>query len=99
MKCTCVSEATEAPIVINQLYAVEAADGIARPRQTFVEIALTVVSNKPGRTGARVTTHAVDALPSISTPWLRGAGAGGAVVLVHLALNSYRAANTRTCIR
>lgn len=65
MLCTRVSEATATLVIIDQLHTVEAAGGVAGPRQAFIEIPLTVFSNESWRAGARVTAHAIHTLSSI----------------------------------
>lgn len=90
--CTCVSGATEALVVIDKLDAVAAASSMARSRKAFIDIPLTVLSNKPWKAGASVAADAVDTLTSVSAAWLRGAWAGGTVVFIHLTPDPCRAA-------
>lgn len=80
---TCVSGATEALVVIDQLDAVAAASSMAGSRQAFIDIPFTVLSNKPWKAGASVAADAVYTLASVSAAWLGGACTGGAVVFIH----------------
>lgn len=56
------------------------------PRQTLIEITLTVFSNKAWWTGACVTAHAVHTLSSIQAVRFPGAGLRGAVIHIYLTL-------------
>lgn len=89
---TCVTKATEAPVVIDQLHTVEGTGGVAGSRQAFVDIPLTVFSNEARGAGTGVTAHAVYTLTPVQAARLRRAGPGGAVILVDLTLHTCGAA-------
>lgn len=91
---TRVSNATEALVIVDQLHTVQAPRSLAGPRQTFVEISLTVLSSESWRAGACVSTHAVHTLSSIPTARLPGARLRCTVILVHFTLDSYREKQT-----
>ena len=93
-KCTRVSVATATLVIVDQLHAVEAAGGVAGPRQAFIEISLTVFSNISWRAGARVTADTVHTLSSVPTARLPGARLGCAVVRILFTLEPCRAENT-----
>lgn len=85
---TCVSRATAALVIIDQLNAVEAAGSVAGPRQALVKIPLTVFANEAGRAGTGVTSHAIHTLSSIQTPRFPGARLGGTVIIIHFTMES-----------
>lgn len=87
---TCVSKATAALVVIDQLDAVEAAVTVAGPRLAFIEIPLTVVTSESWRAGTPVTAHTIFTLSSILTERLQRARLGGTVIHVHFTLESMR---------
>lgn len=87
---TRVSKATAALIIIDQLHTVKATGGVAGFRQTFVEIAFAVFSNKSWRAGACVTAYTIHTLTPIQTARLRGARLGGTVILIDFTLDSVR---------
>lgn len=66
---------------------------MAWPRQAFVEIPLTVFSNKSWRAGARVAAHTVHTLSSIHTPRFPGARLGGTIIHIPFTLEPYKARN------
>lgn len=55
--------------------------------QAFVQIALTMFSNKPRGARAGVTADTVETLSSVQTARFPGAGLGGTVIYIHLTLN------------
>lgn len=84
---TCVSKATATLVIVDQLHTVKAARGMAWSRQAFVEIPLTVFSNKSGRAGACVAAHTVHTLSSIQAVRFFGTRLGGTVIHVLLTLD------------
>lgn len=83
---TRVSKSTATLVVVDKLHTVEAAGGLAGPRQALVEIPLTVFSNESWWAGACVTPHTVHTLPSILTARLKGVRLGGTVIHVRFTL-------------
>lgn len=69
---------------------------MAGPRQAFIEIPLTVFSDKSWGAGACVTAHTVNTLSSIPTAGFPGAFFGGTVILVHFTLDPMRSKRADT---
>lgn len=67
---TGVAKAAAALVVIDKLYAVQAAGGVARSGQAFVQIALTMFSYKAWRAGTRVSPYSIHALTTVTTAGL-----------------------------
>lgn len=84
---TRVSKATTTLVIIVQLHAVEAAGGVAGPRQAFIEIPLTMFSNKSWRAGTCVTAHTVHTLSSVQTARFKRARLGRTVIHIHFTLD------------
>lgn len=84
---TCVSKATTALVVVDQLYTVEAARCMAGLRQALVEIPFTVFPSESWKAGARVTAHTIHTLSSIQTPRFLGAWLGGTVIHIHFTMD------------
>lgn len=85
---TCVSKATATLVVVDQLHTVEATGGVAGPRQAFIEVPLTVLSNESLRAGACVTAHTVHTLSAIQTARFTGPRLGGTIIHIHFTLDS-----------
>lgn len=86
---TCVSMATVALVVVNQLFTVKGARSMARLGLTFIQISLTVFPNKSCRAGARVLTNTIHTLSSITAARLPGTRIRRTIVFIHLTLDPY----------
>lgn len=66
---SCTAFAAE---IVDKLYAVVGSIGVTGVRQALVDVALAALANKPSRTHAAVTSHAVNTAAAVKTARLAG---------------------------